>query len=93
MKIGVIGTGAVGSACTFATVMRGCAREIVLVNRNRTRSIAGRKHDVTIRAHANAAVSVHGAMMATPKTGSTHRASPFAAWRTTIMGMEENHGH
>jgi L-lactate dehydrogenase len=40
MKIGVIGAGAVGAACTFATVMRGCAREIVLVNRNRKRSIA-----------------------------------------------------
>jgi malate/lactate dehydrogenase len=32
VKIGVIGAGAVGSACAFATVMRGCARiaEIVL---------------------------------------------------------------
>jgi L-lactate dehydrogenase len=40
MKVGVIGAGAVGSACSFATVMRGCAREIVLVNRNRKRSIA-----------------------------------------------------
>jgi L-lactate dehydrogenase len=40
MKIGVIGAGAVGAACAFATVMRGCAREIVLVNRNRKRSIA-----------------------------------------------------
>jgi L-lactate dehydrogenase len=40
MKIGVIGAGAVGSACVFATVMRGCAREIVVVNRNRKRSIA-----------------------------------------------------
>jgi L-lactate dehydrogenase len=40
MKIGVIGAGAVGSACIFATVMRGFARDIVLVNRNRKRSIA-----------------------------------------------------
>jgi L-lactate dehydrogenase len=37
-KIGVIGAGAVGAACVLATVMRGCAREIVLVNRNRARA-------------------------------------------------------
>jgi L-lactate dehydrogenase len=40
MKIGVIGAGAVGSACLLSTVMRGCAREIVVVNRNRKRAIA-----------------------------------------------------
>jgi L-lactate dehydrogenase len=39
MKIGVIGAGAVGSACLLATVMRGCAREIVVVNRDRKRAI------------------------------------------------------
>ncbi len=38
MKIGVIGVGAVGSACVLATVMRGCAREIVLLNRGRERA-------------------------------------------------------
>ena len=38
MKIGVIGVGAVGSACVLATTMRGCAREIVLVNRGRERA-------------------------------------------------------
>src|ERR1700716_2929756 len=38
MKIGVIGAGAVGAACLLATVMRGCAREIVVVNRNRKRA-------------------------------------------------------
>jgi L-lactate dehydrogenase len=38
MKVGVIGAGAVGSACTFALAMRACAREIVLVNRNRKRA-------------------------------------------------------
>jgi L-lactate dehydrogenase len=38
VKIGVIGAGAVGSACVFATVMRGCAREIVVVNRDRKRA-------------------------------------------------------
>jgi L-lactate dehydrogenase len=40
MKIGVIGAGAVGSACLLSTVMRGCAREIVVLNRNRKRAIA-----------------------------------------------------
>jgi len=40
LKIGVIGAGAVGCACLLSTVMRGCAREIVLVNRNRKRAKA-----------------------------------------------------
>jgi len=40
MKVGVIGAGAVGSACAFATAMRGCAREIVVVNRDRKRAKA-----------------------------------------------------
>jgi L-lactate dehydrogenase len=40
MKMGVIGAGAVGSACLLAAVMRGCAREIVVLNRNRKRAIA-----------------------------------------------------
>src|SRR2546427_8475206 len=40
MKIGVIGAGAVGSASLFAAVMRGCAREIVVVNRDRKRAAA-----------------------------------------------------
>ncbi len=40
MKIGMIGAGAVGSACLLSTVMRGCAREIVVLNRNRKRAIA-----------------------------------------------------
>src|SRR3978361_1797836 len=35
MKIGIIGAGAVGAACAMATVMRGCASELVLVNRGR----------------------------------------------------------
>jgi L-lactate dehydrogenase len=35
MKIGIIGTGAVGCACAMAAVNRGSAREIVLVNRTR----------------------------------------------------------
>jgi L-lactate dehydrogenase len=38
MKIGIIGAGAVGSACLTALVARGCAREIVVVNRDRKRA-------------------------------------------------------
>jgi L-lactate dehydrogenase len=38
LKVGVIGAGAVGSACMLSTVMRGFARQIVLVNRNRKRA-------------------------------------------------------
>lgn len=38
MKVGIIGAGAVGSACFLSLVMRGAAREIVLVNRNRKRA-------------------------------------------------------
>jgi L-lactate dehydrogenase len=40
MKIGVIGAGAVGSACLLASVLRGVAREIVVVNRERKRAKA-----------------------------------------------------
>ena len=38
MKIGIIGAGAVGAACAIATIMRGCASELVLVNRGRDRA-------------------------------------------------------
>ncbi|MGA4790679.1 lactate/malate family dehydrogenase [Nocardia sp. AB354] len=38
MKVGVIGVGGVGSAATLALLARGCAREIVLVDRNRSRA-------------------------------------------------------
>lgn len=40
MKVGVVGAGAVGSACVFALVLRGVAREIVLVDRTRKRARA-----------------------------------------------------
>lgn len=40
MKVGVIGAGAVGSACVFALVMRAASREIVLVDRTRARAKA-----------------------------------------------------
>ena len=38
MKVGIVGAGAVGSACFFSMVMRGSAREVVLVNRDRKRA-------------------------------------------------------
>src|SRR3979411_818571 len=38
MKIGIIGAGAVRAACAMETVMRGCASELVLVNRGRERA-------------------------------------------------------
>lgn len=38
MKVGIVGAGAVGSACLLSLVLRGSAREIVLVNRNRKRA-------------------------------------------------------
>lgn len=38
MKIGIIGAGAVGAACLMSVVLRGSAREVVLVNRNRKRA-------------------------------------------------------
>jgi L-lactate dehydrogenase len=40
MKIGVVGAGAVGSACLLSSVVRGIAREIVVVNRDRKRAKA-----------------------------------------------------
>jgi L-lactate dehydrogenase len=40
MKAGIVGTGAVGSACTLALALRGGAREIVLVNKTRKRAEA-----------------------------------------------------
>src|SRR3977135_686189 len=40
MKVGIIGAGAVGSACALALVMRGAAREVVPVDRTRERARA-----------------------------------------------------
>jgi L-lactate dehydrogenase len=40
MKIGIVGVGAVGTACALASIMRGAAREIVLLNRTRKRAEA-----------------------------------------------------
>jgi L-lactate dehydrogenase len=40
MKIGVIGAGRVGSAALLSVIMRGCAREIVVIDRDRKRAAA-----------------------------------------------------
>ena len=40
MKIGVIGAGAVGSACLLSLVLRGTAREIVVLDKDRKRAKA-----------------------------------------------------
>ena len=40
MKVGIIGAGAVGAATAYAIVMRGVAREIVLVDLNKERAQA-----------------------------------------------------
>jgi L-lactate dehydrogenase len=40
MKVGIVGAGAVGSACALALMHRGAAREIVLVDRERKRATA-----------------------------------------------------
>jgi L-lactate dehydrogenase len=40
MKVGIIGTGMVGSTAAYALVMRGVGREIVMVDINRTRAEA-----------------------------------------------------
>jgi L-lactate dehydrogenase len=58
MKIGVIGAGAVGAACLLATVMRGSAREIVVVNRDRKRA-RGVATDLRYGAALSPAVDVH----------------------------------
>lgn len=38
MKVGIVGAGAVGTACLMSVILRGSAREVVLVNRNRKRA-------------------------------------------------------
>ncbi len=40
MKVGVVGSGLVGSTAAYALVMRGVGREIVLVDKNETRAAA-----------------------------------------------------
>lgn len=57
MKVGIIGAGAVGSACLTALVARGCAREIIVLNRDRKRA-RGLVTDVQYGAVLSPAVEV-----------------------------------
>ena len=57
MKVGIIGAGAVGSACLTALVARGCAREIIVLNRDRKRA-RGLVADVQYGAVLSPAVEV-----------------------------------
>jgi L-lactate dehydrogenase len=58
MKVGVIGAGAVGSACLMSLILRGSARKIVLVNRNRKRA-AGVVADMRYGAPLSGKVELH----------------------------------
>ena len=57
MKVVIIGAGAVGSACATAIVGRGCAREIVIIDRTPTRAV-GLATDVRYGATLSPAVDV-----------------------------------
>ena len=57
MKIGIVGTGAVGSACLLSLVMRGVAREIVVVDKNQARA-RGVSTDIQYGAILSPAVDV-----------------------------------
>lgn len=40
MKVGIVGAGAVGSACAMALILRGCVREVVLLDKLKERAKA-----------------------------------------------------
>ena len=56
-KVGVVGVGAVGQACAFALMLRGSAREIVLVDRASERA-AGVATDMRYGAPLSPAVDI-----------------------------------
>src|SRR3982074_1943207 len=102
MKIGVIGAGAVGAACLLATVMRGCAREIVVVNRDRKRakgvatdlrygaalSPAGHIHDGDYAELAGAALVMITAGVNEKAGGATDRSDPAGRLRLLDKNVE-----
>src|SRR3954465_8938016 len=57
MKVGVVGVGAVGQACAFALLLRGSAREVVLVDRSAERA-AGVATDMRYGAPLSPAVDI-----------------------------------
>jgi len=68
LKIGIIGTGAVGSACILSVILRGCAREIVLIDKARQRAQAvaidmhyGSPHSPTVDVRGGDYADLNGA--------------------------------
>jgi L-lactate dehydrogenase len=57
MKLGIVGAGAVGAASALASVVRGCAREIVLIDKDAARA-AGVATDLRYGAPLSPAVEV-----------------------------------
>lgn len=90
MKVGVIGAGAVGRACTLALAQRGSCSELVLVNRTRARAAGvaadmryGRPLSAPVHVHAGEYADLTGAAVViitvgeNEKTGgATDRADP-----------------
>ncbi len=63
MKVGIVGAGAVGTACMFALTLRGSAREIVLVNRNSERvrgAVADLQYGAVLAPHVSLRAGVIG---------------------------------
>jgi L-lactate dehydrogenase len=73
MKVGVVGTGLVGSTAAYALVMRGIGREIVLVDRN------------TKRAQAEADDILHAVPFAYPLQVSAGDYADLAGSRVVIL--------
>lgn len=63
LKIGVVGSGFVGSAAAYATILRGWAREIVLVDKNHARAVA-EAEDLLHAVPFAQSVEVHAGAMA-----------------------------
>jgi L-lactate dehydrogenase len=82
MKVGIVGAGAVGTATLLAMTLRGSAREIVLVNRNRERA-EGMVTDL-----------VYGAVLAPPVTLRAGDYGDLAGSELVIMtaGVNEKSG-
>src|ERR1700676_5053193 len=106
MKIGGTGAGAVAAACLLATVMRGCAREIVVVNRDRKRAkgvVADLRYgaalspvvDITDGDYADlsgAALAMITAAMNTKPGGATDRADPAGRLRLLDKNVQVYRG-
>jgi len=74
MKVGVVGTGYVGSTAAFALVMRGIGREVVLVDLDRK------------RARAEADDILHGVPFAEPLTVTAGDYDALAGCQAVILG-------